>query len=129
MSRMKKAIAGLVVLSLCSLVGVMWLISIERVHSRFDNYQGMETSGIFEAGWLPPYLPKSATNIREKHDIDTNFVHATFEYEQQDKSSVIDNCQIIEHQKKVTIFNCNYRGNEAVLKLYNNGFAEYSSLR
>lgn len=50
---------------------------------------------MFGAGWLLSYLPKSATKIDERHDIDTNQVWASFSYEPTDTKSVKDNCTVL----------------------------------
>lgn len=101
----------------------------DTFESSFKDYEEMAASGIFEVGWLPPYLPKSSVNIQEVHDIDTNEVSAVFSYNPADVSSVRTNCRLQAEKEDVTVFNCEYRGNEAVLKLFKNGNAEYNSAR
>lgn len=47
---------------------------LETVQNRYDTYALAESNGAFQAGWLPKWLPRNATNIREVHNIDTNEV-------------------------------------------------------
>ncbi len=42
--------------------------------SRADALVGIE------AGWIPGWIPESATDIREAHDIDTNKTFITFKF-------------------------------------------------
>ena len=46
----------------------------ETVQSRYDTYVLAERNGAIRAGWLPQWLPKTATNVAEIHNIDTNAV-------------------------------------------------------
>jgi hypothetical protein len=44
----------------------------ETVQSSYDTYALFDGSKSQSGGWVPPWLPKSATNIVEKHNLDTN---------------------------------------------------------
>jgi hypothetical protein len=44
----------------------------ERPESSFANYQEAAASGMIERGWIPDWLPETAVNIQERHDLDTN---------------------------------------------------------
>jgi len=37
-----------------------------------------------DRGWIPPVLPASATQIRERHDLDANVGHGTFAFAASD---------------------------------------------
>jgi hypothetical protein len=99
----------------------------ETVTNSFSNYSEMQSSGIFEKGWLPSYLPKSATNIKESHDLDSNIVNATFVFNPSDIESVKENCKLLEETAKVYVFSCEIGENTAIISLFKNGKAEYKS--
>ncbi|MCP5058506.1 MAG: hypothetical protein GY937_17525 [bacterium] len=40
--------------------------------SEFESYESAEASGAVAGGWVPEFLPRSATTIIERHDLDTN---------------------------------------------------------
>ncbi len=44
----------------------------ETPESSFANYKETVASGLIERGWIPDWLPETAANIREKHNLDTN---------------------------------------------------------
>jgi hypothetical protein len=99
----------------------------ETITNSFSNYSEMQSSGIFEKGWLPSYLPKSATNIKESHNLDSNIVNATFVFNPTDVESVKENCKLLEETEKVYAFSCEINGNAATVSLFKNGKAEYKS--
>jgi len=49
------------------------------ISSEHEDYEA--ALGSIERGWLPEWLPRSATRIQEAHDIDTNDSFATFEFD------------------------------------------------
>jgi hypothetical protein len=55
----------------------------ERPESSYSTFAEAERSGAVEKGWIPAWVPSSATNIREMHDIDTNESMLAFTYESQ----------------------------------------------
>lgn len=42
--------------------------------NRMESASSPETRYLIEKGWLPEWLPESATDIREAHNLDTNLV-------------------------------------------------------
>ena len=44
----------------------------ETLEVNYDTYAIAVKAGALEAGWLPQWLPKNATRIFERHNIDTN---------------------------------------------------------
>jgi hypothetical protein len=44
----------------------------ETFESHYSDRQEAQRDGVFERGWLPDWLPASATDIREIHNLDTN---------------------------------------------------------
>lgn len=56
----------------------------ETEPKHFMSYQAAEASGIIKLGWLPDFLPTSATEIYEKHNFDYNTGIITFTAEPSD---------------------------------------------
>lgn len=52
----------------------------EDVESSYRTYRQAEADGAISRGWLPAWLPPTATEIREWHDLDTNATFASFIY-------------------------------------------------
>ena len=78
----------------------------ENPRSSFSSIAEMEASGLVEAGWLPEYLPPSAFQIEERHNIDTNEVWASFRYEVNDVQSVEAVCEIIAENNRGCKYLC-----------------------
>jgi hypothetical protein len=55
-------ICGLALYSGCS----------ERFESSYADKAAAVEDGAVRRGWIPPWVPESATAIREVHDLDTN---------------------------------------------------------
>ncbi len=79
---------------------------LEQPRSRFATYTEAESAGMFEAGWLPSYLPRSSTDIDESHDIDTNDVWASFKYAPGDTKTIQDNCKVLAKAPSGTKYLC-----------------------
>lgn len=54
------------------------------------------TSGALDRGWIPPFLPASAKEITEKHNLDTNEVWVAFSLDPNEFSGIEKSCQKIE---------------------------------
>lgn len=52
--------------------GLAVLSYTEDVVSTFATYQDAEAASALERGWMPAFVPPSARDIREVHNIDTN---------------------------------------------------------
>ncbi len=90
----------LTIFVLLALLGVissalMLMKYLESSKNEFATFEEMKEAGLIQKGWLPDYFPKSATNIREGHNIDTNRVWATFKYESSDLQSIEAQCKEI----------------------------------
>jgi hypothetical protein len=66
-------------------------IRLEIASSQYKSYAEISSiPNIFEAGWIPEWLPKSAENIMESHDIDTNVSWVIFTF--SDSDNFYSNC-------------------------------------
>jgi hypothetical protein len=102
---------GLVLLTLLALiglfaVGLFWMARLENPSSSFQTYDELEASGLIQRGWLPDYLPRSATEIEESHDIDTNEGSAYFRYRVGDTARADEGCQLLHKTKSGRKYLC-----------------------
>jgi hypothetical protein len=118
--------------SLAVLVGGMatlWYIDYTaNPGSTFASYAEIERSGLMAAGWLPQYLPPSATDIEERHNLDTNGVWARFRYEAGDLESVESNCNRIAGNDRGKKFLCPpFDARTSTIVLRNDGTGDFIS--
>lgn len=65
--------------------GLYLMFRLEVTQARFESYAEVASvPNIFEAGWIPSWIPKSATDIDESHDIDTNEAWLVFSFAKGD---------------------------------------------
>jgi hypothetical protein len=56
----------------------------DRYESSYATYADAKSRGALGPGkWLPEFLPRSAREIREEHDIDTNELWVAFTFEEE----------------------------------------------
>lgn len=60
--------------------------------STYASFQEASEKGVFESGWLPRALPRSATNIVEVHNIDSSEMWITFRYANNDIQDLTKEC-------------------------------------
>jgi hypothetical protein len=60
--------------------------------SKYASFQEASKTGVFESGWLPRALPRSATNIVEVHNVDSSEMWATFRYSDNDIHGLTKGC-------------------------------------
>lgn len=61
----------------------------EAVEESYASLDEARARGAVERGWVPPVLPKSATAIREKHDLDTNECWGRFSFASVDAGQLV----------------------------------------
>jgi hypothetical protein len=76
----------LLLLALSTLVGCELL---EEKESHYATYEQAEREGAVKRGWIPAYVPRSATNIRERHDLDTNDQALRFNAPREDIKRIV----------------------------------------
>lgn len=67
--------------------------ALENTSSSYADYESL--SPAIEQGWLPDYFPESAVDIKERHNIDTNKVSATFNHDGSDAASLRKICRVV----------------------------------
>jgi hypothetical protein len=87
-----------------SIVILMGYFEIQRTF--YASYEEAKKSGAFERGWLPEYLPRSAKNIHEEHNLDTNQGWAEFEFDVKDIAKIESQCQLSEKNQNEQKFSC-----------------------
>jgi hypothetical protein len=81
----KKIIYFTVAIAVILVAGIYFFTNIEVSYTAFNSYQDVISDPErLKAGWLPAWLPKSASHIEESHDIDTNQSWLTFNFSQSD---------------------------------------------
>jgi len=85
-------------------------VSTEVTKSTYETYEEIASiPNIFEAGWIPRWLPKTARNIKESHNIDTNEAWIVFSFSPVDKfyeacRIIIENKVILPTEKQIRHF-------------------------
>jgi hypothetical protein len=85
---------------------VIFMGYFEIQRTFYASYEEAKKSGAFERGWLPEYLPISAKNIHEEHNLDTNQVWAEFEFDVEDIAKMESQCQLSEKNQNEQKFSC-----------------------
>lgn len=65
----------------------------DMVSALYASYEDASKDAALENGWLPRSLPRSATDIREAHNIDSGELWAAFRYENKDLDALRHGCQ------------------------------------
>lgn len=74
---------------------LLYLFDYETVDSYYADYAHATRNGnISLDSWLPPFLPKSATDIRERHNVDTNEAWISFIYKEEDDARMSQVCLV-----------------------------------
>ena len=111
-----------------ALSALLSLKYLEKPRSTFASFANMEAAGMIDAGWLPDYLPKSAVNIEERHDLDTNEVWASFAYHPGDVEAVRGVCTKIAENDRGSKYICPpFDARTSTIVLTKNGTGYYRS--
>jgi hypothetical protein len=91
MGRSSQSVALLIAL----LTGCGW---IERPQSSFQVMFEAVSAGAVARGWVPGWLPNSANDLREIHDIDTNESALAFHLDPQEHWRPPSHCKAVPHR-------------------------------
>jgi hypothetical protein len=102
---------ALITLAVLALIGVFALgvfavAHFENPSSRFSTYDELRASGLIERGWVPEFLPRSATDIEESHDLDTNRGWASFKYKAGDTVAADEGCKLLHRTNEGSKYLC-----------------------
>lgn len=90
---MKKFFCATSIIVTLSLIFLSTCKYLENTRSYFANYKEME--GNIGAGCSLRFFPRSATDIYEGHNIDTNDVWASFNYDAKDVPILRTMCRVL----------------------------------
>lgn len=95
--RNNNLILALLSLTFLVVMVIYMFTRFEVTYSTFDSYNEMESiPNIFEASWVPGWLPKTASEIKESHDVDTNEAWLVFNFSPSDR--FYKSCQEMEYE-------------------------------
>jgi len=66
----------------------------------YADFDAASSSGAIDRGWIPEFLPRSASAIYEKHDLDTNDSILFFTINPGDVEFMQENCSPIENAEE-----------------------------
>jgi len=90
MSFKKLGLAIGLFVGLLSLAGCGMLSDVRS--NSYKDYDAVVAAGEIERGWVPDFLPHSATDIHLKYDLDTNAVLLAFRYADDDGQALSQVC-------------------------------------
>ena len=81
-------VSGVTLLGACIalLALYVWITRGEAQENRYANYAKSQESQ--RRGWLPTTLPRSATEIHEWHELDTNLCFGSFRFDPSERSAI-----------------------------------------
>lgn len=86
-----RVLAAWLVTGVLLCVGCDRIENVETTYSSFDDV--IKANAIGEGKWIPQFLPQSARDIREKHNLDTNEIWLTFEFGSNDLGMMLNLCK------------------------------------
>ena len=92
---MKKII---IIFSIMVTIVVLYLKNIDYYINTYNNKEEVLFDKAIKRGWIPKNLPNSAYQIREEHNIDTNFVKGCFYYSDIDEEVFLETFTIYNNQ-------------------------------
>jgi len=76
---------------------------LEVQSSEYPDYQSVLADGAIDRGWIPEFLPRSAAQIREKHDLDSNASLLVFSFEAGDHAELKQACSPADNIESPTL--------------------------
>jgi hypothetical protein len=90
-----RLLAVIVVLFVLSALALISPFLREEKESHYPTLAEAKRDGAIERGWLPPWLPGSAVEINEIHDVDSNRGFIALRYASSDEGRYKSACQRI----------------------------------
>jgi len=118
-----KVLGTAIVLVVCTLIAFAFLNRFENPTSEFANYSEMTASDVMAAGWIPEVIPRSAYNISETHNLDTNRVRISFRFDPDDTAIAQSKCHEPDEANDELIFVCS----NGELRLTRDGRGSFAS--
>ena len=92
--QLPRALVALIILMLAT--SVLTACAAEMVEASYENLGAAIADGAVDRGWVPDWLPPSAHDIREKHDLDTNSQIMRFTAPFWNGETLPDHCRSVE---------------------------------
>lgn len=67
----------------------------EELESRYADLVAADDDGARGRGWIPRFVPASARDIIERHNIETNEIWLTFRKDEKELGGIADRCEEI----------------------------------
>ena len=81
----------LLILSFFALLYVAFMQRYSDVQiNKYEDIKVVKENKAMDRGWIPSILPKSAYEITETHNIDTNAVFGSFKYKEEDEAVLVE---------------------------------------
>jgi hypothetical protein len=74
----------------------------EVLEETYSSRDQLVRDGAITRGWIPEWIPASATDVREVHDLDTNRSQLAFAYREFDTAALAPSCKS-ETQSRITV--------------------------
>jgi len=87
--------------------------------SSYNDYTELVESQIIDKGWVPEFIPKSARNIVEEHNIETNTGFIEFTFSLSDKENLLTHFYKVNKYKPIPCLSIpHYMQDNTQLELY-----------
>ena len=63
--------------------------------NKYPDYQSVVDNNATDHGWVPAILPKSAYEIAETHDLDSNQLFGSFNYKEPDEKKLLSQLTVM----------------------------------
>lgn len=73
----------------------------DEIENYYSDYNSMKVSDSYKKGWIPDFIPESASDIYEKHNLDNNKVWISFKCNISDLSQVTANIVLADENEKM----------------------------
>jgi hypothetical protein len=74
------------------IIGGLWfLVNMDTVTSEYATYEDAVADNLFDRGWLPHFIPASATDIVTSNNLDLNISTGEFRYDPADADTFLAN--------------------------------------
>lgn len=124
---MKKILLALMLVPLICMI-ILAVLSIKVYNSEvaktYPNYQSLQADKVFENGWLPSYIPKSATMIELTYNKNSHNVFSSFYILGDDYQSLRNACKVLTEERTKLIFYCLDRNKEIRIRINKKGKAK-----
>jgi hypothetical protein len=85
-----------ILIALVALLSILFIYDYEVTESYFNNYKEASRNGVIpEDGRIPRFLPETAIDIHERHNVDTNETWVRFSFQPKDVNFWATKCSSI----------------------------------